>query len=118
MELAILERVRTVNATLQGLLRRTKEAVAGQRGFTVEEVRAIAMPVAEAAPIVSQARQLCATVPELDGELQNYAQNLTEMQTELERVRFALLARCAQIEAQHGHLQTVALWAATWRQTQ
>jgi hypothetical protein len=118
MQDSTLHRVRGANAKLQMLLRRVADALAGKRNFSVEDVRAIAEPVAEMTPIVSQAEQLRAAVPELHGELDAYGKNLGELQIALDRVRVVLLARSAHVEAQRGHLETVGLWAATWRQTQ
>jgi hypothetical protein len=114
----ILNRVRGANAKMESLLRRADGALAGRQNFSVEEVRAIAEPVAEMASIVSEAEHLRTTVPELHGELNTYAKNLGEMQTALDRVRVVLLARCAHMEAQQNHLETLGLWAAAWRKTQ
>ncbi len=118
MEDATLHRVRGANAKLRALLGRIGDALAGRRNFGVEDVRAIAEPVSEMAPVVCEAERLRVDVPGLQGEFETYAKNLGEMHAALDRVRCVLLARCAQTEAQRGHLETVSLWAATWRQTQ
>ena len=117
METSVVHQVRNVNAKLQSLLQRVNGALTGRRNFTVEDVRAIAEPVADMAPIVSQAQHLRATLPELKDELETYAQNLGEMDKAFDRVRCVVLARCASLEAERGHLETVGLWADAWRQT-
>jgi hypothetical protein len=118
MQDSALHTVRRANSKLQTLLQRAADALAGRRDFGVEDVRAMAEPVAEMAPIVSEARHLREAVPELHGELDIYAKNLGQLQTALDRVRVVLLARCAHLEAQRGHLETLGLWAAAWRKTQ
>jgi hypothetical protein len=117
MESALLDRARRANAELRRQLQRIAEMLAGRGGFGPPEIRAIARPVAEMAPLVAEARRLRTALPELRGELDRYAQNLAEMQTALDRVRLVLLARCAAVEAQRGHLETVTLWASAWQQT-
>lgn len=118
MHEATLERVRGANARLRAWLVCARESLAGRRNLMLEDLRAVAQPIAEMQPVVFQADELRASAPELRGELETYAQNLGELETTLERVRFALLARCAQAEAERAHLETVGLWAAAWRQTQ
>jgi hypothetical protein len=117
MEGAILHRIREANAKLQRHLHRIAEMLAGRDSFGPAEVRAIGEPVAGVAPVLAEAQRLRATVPELRRELDVYAENLTEMQTALDRVRLVLLARSASLEAQRGHLETVGLWAAAWQKT-
>jgi len=118
MEHSVLRTVREANSKLQQIIGRAADALAGRRNFDVEDVRAAAEPVAEMAPIISDAERLRGEMPELHSELGTYARNLGEMQTALDRVRIVLLARCAQVEAQRGHLETLGLWAAAWRKTQ
>jgi len=118
MQESLLHTVRGANSKLQTLLQRVADALAGRRNFGVEDIRAMAEPVAQMAPIVSDAEHLRAAVPEMHGELDTYAKNLGEVQTALDRVRIVLLARCAHLEAQRGHLETLGLWAAAWRKTQ
>jgi hypothetical protein len=118
METTVFDRVRGSNVKLQGILKRVREALAGRATFGVEQVRSIAEPVADMAPIVAQAPLLRQTIPGLRDELEVYAQNLGELNVALDRVRCVLLARCASVEAQRGHLGTVALWASAWLQTQ
>jgi len=118
MNRAALEQVRGSNNKLQGMLRRIGEALAGRANFGVEEIREISEPVAGMAPVVAQAKQLRAESPELGNELEQYAQNLGELNKGLERMHCVLLARCASIEAQRGHLETVRMWASAWQQTQ
>ena len=118
MDNAILDRTRAANAKLHALIGRTRAALAGRSNFTVEDVRAIAEPVAQMAPIVAEAKHLRTLRPDLDGELQAYAGNLGELQTALEQMRFMLLSRLASMEALRGHVESVGLWASRVRQTQ
>jgi len=118
MEDATLLRARQTNAQLQLFLRGVGEALAGRANFTAEEVRAIAEPVRQMAPLVGQAEHLCAQSPAWREELDLYARNLAQMHQALDRVRCVLLARRAQIEARRGHLETVSRWAGAWQQTQ
>jgi hypothetical protein len=118
MNSAVLEQVRGSNSKLRLMLRRVGEALAGRANFGVEELREIAEPVAGMAPVVAQAAELRGANPEIRTELDHYAQNLGELNTALERVRCVMLARCASIEAQRVHLETVGLWVSAWKQTQ
>jgi len=111
------ERVRGANAAVRALLGRAREALAGRCDFSIQEVRAIAEPVAQMAPIIEQRQHLRTIEPDLDGQLEAYAATLGELQTTLEQVRFMLLARRAQMAATRAHLQTFGLWAAALRQT-
>jgi hypothetical protein len=117
MEDSILDRVRGVNMRLRELLGRTRDALAGRRNFTVEDVRAIAEPVAQMEPIVAEAKRLRTMRPELDGELEAYAGSLGELQVALQQTRVMLIARLANMEALRGHLETVGLWTAALNQT-
>ncbi len=118
MNSGVLEQVRGSNSKLRGMLRRVGDALAGRANFGVEEIREIAEPVSRMAPVVAEANQLRAESPELRNELEHYAHNLGELNTALERVNCVLLARCASIEAQRGHLEAVRMWATAWQQTQ
>jgi hypothetical protein len=117
MEDSILNRIRSANLKLRDLLGRTRDALAGRRNFTVEDVRAIAEPVSQMEPIVAEAKRLRTMRPELDGELEAYAGNLGELQVALQHTRVMLIARLANMEALRGHLETVGLWTAALRQT-
>jgi len=117
MEGATLSGIQAVNAKLSALISRTREALAGRRNFTVEDVREIAQPVSEMDPIVARANELRTLRPEVKGELEKYAGNLGELQTVLDQMRFMLIARGAHMESMRSHIETVGLWAAALRQT-
>jgi hypothetical protein len=117
MERVLLSRVRQANAQLQQQLHGIAEMLAGRARFAVAEVRAIAEPLEHMAPLLAEGQRMRSGWPELDAELNSYAQNLRALQTGLDRVRLVMLARCAGIEAQRGHLEAVGLWAAAWQQT-
>lgn len=118
MDTVALARARAANGRLQGLLVRAREFLAGRRNFGPEDLRALAAPVNEMGPLVSEAAGRREGSPELAGELEVYAQNLHSLQSTLDAVRCVLLARCATIEAERAHLSTVSLWAEAWRHTQ
>ena len=44
--------------------------------------------------------------------------NLEATQVALDRVRVVLLARCAGVEAQRAHLESVRMWSSAWAHTQ
>lgn len=115
---SVLDLVRGSNDKLRGMLRLAGEALAGRGSFGVDELRAIAQRVGSMEPVVARAPELRQAVPELRGELEIYAQNLTDLNVAMDRVRCVLVARCASVEVQRGHLETVGLWAAAWQQTQ
>ena len=118
MREAILGRVRSVNAQLQALLVETREALAGRRKLALEDLRAMSQPVAQMTPIVAEVARLRRESPELDSEVAVYEQNLGAMRSTLEAVRCVLLARCASLEAERAHLESVTLWAEAWQRTQ
>jgi hypothetical protein len=118
MDQSILGGIRGVNAKLRTLLQATRDALGGRQNFSVEDVRAIAAPVAQMQPIVEEATRRITIQPEVGDELQAYAGNLAELQVVLQQMRIMLLTRRANLEALRGHLQTVGLWAEALRQTQ
>jgi hypothetical protein len=117
MEDSILNSICSANTRLRDLLARTRDALAGRQNFTVEDLRAIAEPVAQMDPIVAEAKRLRTLRPELDGELEAYAGNLGELQVALQQTRVMLIARLANMEALRGHLETVGRWTAALSQT-
>jgi hypothetical protein len=118
MKETVLSRVREANSKLRMLLDRADDAIAGRRNFEVQDLREVQGPVAGVAPLLDEAARLRPSTPDLNSELQSYAHNLKAARTALDRVRVVLLARCASIEAQRAHLQTVSLWSSAWAQTQ
>ena len=118
MKDTILSRVREANSKLRMLLNHADDAVAGRRNFDVQDLREVQGPVSGVTPFLADAARLRTSARDLDNELQSYARNLEATQTALDRVRVVLLARCASIEAQRAHLQTVSLWSSAWAQTQ
>jgi hypothetical protein len=114
---SLVRKIRSVNSRLKNLLIHVREALAGRKHFDATQVRAIAEPVGEVAEILDEAKQLRSTDAILNQELKIYAEQLGEMQVELERVRFMLLARRAHVESMRGHLETLGLWSAALRLT-
>jgi signal transduction histidine kinase len=117
MEHPIHARVRAANVKIRTILSRARNALAGRQDFTAENIQEISQPLTEMAPIVSQATDLRAVDPRLDVDLKEYAENLGDLQNTLEHVRFMLLARQTHMEASRSHLETVNLWATTFKQT-
>jgi len=112
MEISILDQMRGANANLRALLSRTRNSLAGCGNFNVEDVLAIAEPVAAVQPIIDEAENFRAMHPELAVELDTYKGNLEEMQEALEQMRVMLTTRRAQIEAARGRLATLNMWNA------
>lgn len=117
MSESILQRVRAANTKLRPFLVQIREALAGRSNFDVTNVRAIAEPVGDMAKILDEAKELRQFDPSLDQELKVYSGQLAEMNVELERMRFMLLARRAHIETMRGHIETLGLWSAALRMT-
>ena len=117
MKPSLLDSVRGANLKLSTMLLRVRDALAGRHNIGVEDIHAIAEPVSQMAPLVAQAKKMRTVQPELDSELEVYAENLGEMEKVLEQMRFMLIARRANLEAMRGHVETVELWATAWRQT-
>jgi hypothetical protein len=117
MEASPLDLLRRTNARLRILLLHARDALSGRSKFDVTDVRAIAEPVKQAAPIVAEAKALRASDPDLSAELDIYKVNLSEMQVALERIRFMLIARRAHVESMRSHLETLGLWSSTFRMT-
>jgi hypothetical protein len=114
---SLLQRVRSANTTLRAFLTQIREALAGRSSFDVTNVRAIAEPVSEMDKIMNEAKESREFDPALDREIRVYAGQLGEMNVELERMRFMLLARRAHIETMRGHIETLGLWSAALRLT-
>jgi len=105
------EKIAAVNARIGTLLLDSQRALRGERTFGPEEVRAIAVPVAEMAPVMAREKELTAHDPELAAELATYRQQLAELHTALENVRMMMLARRGQMDEASKHLEAVSRWA-------
>jgi hypothetical protein len=113
----IVVQIREANSKLKTLLTSAEEAIAGRRNFTVEDLRTAHGPVARMTPLIEEAKRVSGSDPEVAMELQEYSRSLKAAQAALDRVRVVLLARCASLEAQRAHSQTVGLWSSAWAQT-
>ena len=118
MRETILTSVRNANIRLRALLNSAEDAIAGRRNFTAEDLRSAQEPVSQMAPLIDEAQRVRMSDPEISNELQTYARNLESAQIALDRVRVVLLARCASMEAQRAHLESVRMWSAAWAHTQ
>lgn len=118
MKETILTSVRAANSRLRALLNIAEEAIAGRRNFTVEDLRSAQEPVSKMKPLVDEAKRIRNSDPNVSNELRDYAMNLEAAQVALDRVRVVLLARCASVEAQRAHLESVRMWTSAWAHTQ
>jgi hypothetical protein len=112
------ERVAAINRGLEGLLAETRRALVGQSLFGPEQVRSLAAPIAEMAPVMKRAAELRAVEPDIATHLELYVSYLAELRKTLEQIRIMLLAKQAQMEVRRGELQAVGQWAAALRKTQ
>lgn len=112
---ALREKIAAVNARVGVLLEESWGALRGERNFGPEQVRALALPVSEMAPIMKRAKELAAQHPEIEGELAIYKQHLAELHTALEHVRMMLIARRGRMEEARKHFDAVSRWAAATR---
>jgi len=115
MKTSIEKQIQEVNAALGALLSTAREALAGRKDFTSEDIKAISEPLGQMTPIVSRASELRAVAS--DADLKTYTRTLEELQITLEQVRFMLLARRTHLEISRSHLNTFNLWAKTFEQT-
>jgi hypothetical protein len=114
----VLRKVEKANAQLAAWLALAGECLEGRRNFEPEDVRAAAAAVAAMDGVAAQAPRWRAADSQLKQELELYARNLRAVQTALDRLRCALLARTAGLDAQRAHRETLAQWTAAWRRTQ
>jgi len=106
-----------VNASLAGLLAEARRALRGECDFSVEDVRNIRGPVEEMGPIMAESTELLRMQPELEGQLELYKSQLSDLQTTLGQIRVMLLARQASLEAGRAQLSAVSQWMVAFRQT-
>jgi phage shock protein A len=112
---ALKEKIAAVNARIAFYLEESRKALRGERNFGPEQVRAISEPVAEMAPLMARAKELTAQQPEIQGEIDLYKQQLSELHTALEQVRMMLTARRGQMDQTRKQLDAVSKWAAATR---
>ena len=118
MKETILTSVQAANSRLRALLNIAEDAIAGRRNFTVEDLRSAQEPVSKMKPLIAEAKRIRNSDPNVSNELRDYAMNLEAAQVALDRVRVVLLARCASVEAQRAHLESVRMWTSAWAHTQ
>ena len=112
---AIKERIKATNARVAFLLEETRRALRGERNFGPEQVRAISQPVAEMAPLLTDAKRLTAQEPDLEPEIARYKEQLLELHTALEQVRMMLMANRGGVERARQQLDAVSRWADATR---
>lgn len=113
----MLEELRAANDKIRSALVRTREALEGRQEFTVDDIRATSETLLSVAPLVSRAGELREGNEALDTAFDEYAKNLRELQANLERVRFMLVGRQAQLGTARDHADRVSRWADTLQKT-
>ena len=114
---SLQSKIGRVNETLLPLIADSRLALRGERGFGVEMVRGLAAIIGEMDPIMSNARELRASHPEIARDLDTYVEQATGLKTLLEQLRVMLLARRAELENDRAHMQAVARWASAFQST-
>jgi hypothetical protein len=106
-----------INMQLAAMLSDTQRALAGEREFGVEHVRALSEPIAAMASVMERAAELRKLHPEIGGPLDLYKSQLRELETTLEQMRMMLLARRSQMDAGRVQLEAVSQWANAFGRT-
>ena len=114
---ALAARIGDINAHLAALLPATQSALAGGSIFTVDELRALSLPISEMAPILA-ATKLAPQDLQVTALLQIYKTHLRNLQPTLERLRQMLLAQRSQLASNQAHLKAASNWAAALSTTQ
>jgi hypothetical protein len=114
---ALTTRIRDVNTHLAELLPATQSALAGDSIFTVDELRALSLPISEMAPVLA-ATKLAPQDPQLTAQVQIYKMHLRNLQPILERLRQMLLGQRSQLSSNQAQLQAVSNWATALSNTQ
>jgi len=117
MKTSVQAQIREANAMLRAFLSRAREALNGSRAISPEDLRAVAVPLEQMAPIAAQAAELRSADFGLTADFKEYAESLDALQNTLEQVRFMLLARQSSLQAARGHVESLNLWAARLNQT-
>ena len=107
---ALTTRIRDINAQLAALLPATQSALAGDSILTVDELRALSLPISEMAPILA-ATKLAPQDPQVATQLQTYKAHLRNLQPTLERLHQILLTQRSQLSNNQAHLKAVSNWA-------
>jgi len=110
-------KIRDINAHLAALLPTTQSALAGDSIFTVDELRALSLPISEMAPILAAAN-LAPQDPQVTAQVQIYKMHLRNLQPILESLRQVLLAQRSQLSNNQAQLKAVSDWAAALSTTQ
>ena len=114
---ALAARIGDINAHLAALLPATQSALAGGSIFTVDELRALSLPISEMAPILAAAK-LTPQDAQVTAQLQTYKAHLRNLQPTLESLRQVLLAQRSQLSNNQAQLKAVSDWAAALSTTQ
>ncbi len=108
-------KIAAVNARIGFLLEESRGALRGERNFGPEQLRELAQPISEMAPVMARAKELTSQQPAIEAEVALYKQNLSELHTTLEQVYMMLIARRGQMDEARKHLDAVSKWAAATR---
>lgn len=110
MSSPLTDKIASANSTIAPLLADARLSLTGQKNFDVDLVRAIAEPVSQMRPVMARAKELRLLQPEIEGELDVYTSQITELREVLENVRMMLLARRASLEATRSQLAAVGFF--------
>ena len=113
----LCDKIESVNARMESLLMETRRALAGEREFGVEQVRALSALIEGMAPVMVRAGDFRRSEPEIDNELDRYKAQLGELQSALERVRTMLVAKRGQVEAGRTQLDALKNWTNALQHT-
>jgi hypothetical protein len=113
---ALDKKIRGINAQLAALLPAALSALAGESTFSVDVLRALALPISEMAPILAAAN--LTRDPQVTAQVQIYKTHLRDLQPNLERLRQMLLAQRSHLESNQAQLKAVSNWATALSNTQ
>ena len=111
------EILQRVNARLADLLRRAQDSLCGKSTFSNDDAKALAALLEEMDLVIGESATLRQTVPEIAPQLDLYKLQLLQLQTTVERLQVALLARRADLETRRVGVDAASRWCISLRQT-
>ena len=89
----------------------------GKSTFSNDDARALAALLEEMDLVIGESAMLRQTVPEIAPQLNLYKLQLLQLQTTVERLQVALLARRADLETRRVGVDAASRWCISLRQT-
>jgi MoxR-like ATPase len=117
MKNSIQKQIQEATAAVRAFLSSAREALNGRRAFSPDDLRAIAEPLEQMAPIAAQIAELRSAEFGLTADFREYADSLDALNETLEQVRFMLLARQSSLQASRSHVETLNLWTTRLNET-